>query len=205
MKNRFRNCVSDFEISYLLEKCKEGDNESFINLINDFYPMVVSIVSRFYICGSEKQDLIQEGLIGLFKAVKDFDTNKGDSFPAFARICIRRNVLQAVRSSNSKKQLIHTESIFLFDNANEDKTWIDQLPVRSIGPLDEVLEKESLQQLYYQINSTFSELEITVLKLLLEGNSYLDISLQIQRTTKSVDNTIMRLKKKIKRIQLINP
>lgn len=190
---------SENEIIKLVYKCKEGDNDSFVILTNRFYSLIVSIVTPFYAPGSETQDLIQEGLIGLFKAVKVYDPDISNSFFAIAKICIRRNVLQMVRSNNAKKQLIHHNSRYLFDTIFDDEMLITKQKSNDCNPLDEIIQKEFVDTLLNTIHNSFSDLEKNVLSLILEGFSYKEISIRINVSTKSVDNALFRIKKKIRK------
>lgn len=182
----------NFYIIELVTKSKKQCNLSFEILLNEYYQLIISIACNFFAYGSEKEDLIQEGCIGLLMAVRMFDTTKHTSFTPLAKICIRRKILQLVRSNNSKKQLIHHESRSLFEDTSEDTELINKLSTNEKNPIDLIVEREK----FNSINELLTKFERSVLFLFVKGLTYKEISNKLETTEKSVDNALYRIRKK---------
>ena len=163
-----------------------------------------------YILGSDNDDLIQEGMIGLFKAIRDYDTGRDASFYTFAELCISRQIFTAVQASRRQKHIPLNNYISLYkntsDNADEDEKYlIDSLSAEGgMSPEEMIIDRENVDILEQQIEESLSQFEKQVLDLYITGMSYVQIARVLGKDEKSTDNAIQRLKIKIKRIILKN-
>lgn len=185
----------------LIKKIKSGDNEA-LNYLLDKYKEVVNMkVSRYFIIGAEKEDIIQEGLIGLYKAIKGYDTEKQNSFKSFANICIERQLITAIKSSNRQKHIPLNSYLSLNMSAyddDEDNTSIYEIFDANVieDPLDTITRKEYYKSVENIIKNSLSVFEKKVLNELVNGNSYIAIAQKLDSPVKSVDNAIQRIRKK---------
>lgn len=157
-------------------------------LLDKYKPLVKRQARTMYLIGGENDDLIQEGMIGLFKAIQNFRTGEEGSFYTFAELCITRQMYTAVQASNRKKHAPLNSYVSL-----DEEPQIYMEP----NPEDLVIDQENLENRYNQIHSRLSNMEKLVLELYLEGKSYGQIASVIGKNEKAVDNTIQRLKKKL--------
>ena len=158
-----------------------------------------------YMWGAEAEDLIQEGMIGLFKAIRDFDEEKEASFRTFANICIVNNMVSAVKASNCKKHQPLNQGISLNadspDGEDGGLSLIEELTdTKSRNPEDMLIDRENVEILQSEIDSALSEYEKRVLTLYLGGMDYTEIAATLMKSDKSIDNALQRIKGKIKRI-----
>ena len=158
-----------------------------------------------YMWGAEAEDLIQEGMIGLFKAIRDFDEEKEAGFRTFANICIVNNMVSAVKASNCKKHQPLNQGISLnaesADGEDGGLSLIEELTdIKSRNPEDMLIDRENVERLQGEIDSALSEYEKRVLTLYLGGMDYTEIAAKLMKSDKSIDNALQRIKGKIKRI-----
>lgn len=187
----------------LLLRARSGDNLALEQLLNNFRPMVNRITRGYFLTNGDEDDLTQEGMIGLYKAFLTYDVNSDVSFSTFAYLCVKRQVLQAVRSSMSAKNLPLTNylsidphgSISIGGDDDEENAYY--IPSDSPSPEDKVLKKESMDELSTKLKSVLSQYEYSVLVLYLKGFSYKQISLMLDKNPKSVDNAIERIRDKL--------
>ncbi len=171
------------------------------NFLLQKYKSLVSIKSkRFFIVGAENDDIIQEGMIGLYKAIKSYDPEKDNSFKTFANLCIERQLITAIKTSNRQKHIPLNTSFSLNNTAyeeNDDLTVIDVFNANLVeDPLDMITKKENKRMLEKKIDENLSKFEKQVLEKYLEGYSYNSIASQLDTTVKSIDNAIQRIRKK---------
>jgi RNA polymerase sporulation-specific sigma factor len=187
---------SDSEI--LVEKAQKGDSAAIEQILSAYKNRIKRLARAYFLVGGDTDDLIQEGMIGLYKAVRDYDSNKG-SFGAFADLCITRNMQTAVKKSQRLKHRALNESLSLNNGAGENEEFIDYITDYSAqNPLDILLKDEQTQNLKSLIETKLSDLEKRVLDLYLEGLSYNEIAGKINKSPKAVDNTLQRIKNKLK-------
>ena len=191
------NKMSDEELIKLI---KTG-NKSALNFIMNKYKEVVNIkVSKYFIIGAEKEDIVQEGLIGLYKAIKNFDADKDNSFKTFANLCIERQLITAIKTSNRQKHMPLNSYLSLNMSAYEDEeaeTVIDVFDSNLIeDPLDTITKKEYYASIEKAIDKSLSNFEKQVLNKFAEGKSYVQIADSLNTPVKSVDNAIQRIRKK---------
>lgn len=199
MNNNYNN-MSDDELLELINK-KETDALDF--LICKYKDLVNSKVNKYFIIGAEKEDIVQEGLIGLYKAIKDYKPDKQNSFKSFANLCIERQLITAIKSSNRQKHMPLNSYLSLnmtaFENedGNNDTQIVDVLENTVIeDPLDTITKKEYFSSVENVIDSSLSDFEKKVLNRYVQGESYVKIAERLDAPVKSVDNAIQRIRKK---------
>lgn len=185
----------------LARLAQEGDNSALEYLINTYKNIVRLRARKFFLIGGDYEDLIQEGTIGLFKAIRDYNPAKNTSFTTFAELCIRRQLYTAIKSANRKKHLLLNDSLSLDcpveenDNKNLSDIYADQ----SIMSPDEIMEsEEKLNEINKIIDTMLSPLEKTVIEMYLNGKNYREIAKIINKEDKSVDNALNRAKNKLR-------
>ena len=185
----------------LARLAQEGDNSALEYLINTYKNIVRLRARKFFLIGGDYEDLIQEGTIGLFKAIRDYNPEKNTSFTTFAELCIRRQLYTAIKSANRKKHLLLNDSLSLDfpveenDNKNLSDIYADQ----SIMSPDEIMEsEEKLNEINKIIDTMLSPLEKTVIEMYLDGKNYREIAKIINKEDKSVDNALNRAKNKLR-------
>ena len=189
----------------LLLKARAGDNMALEDLINSLRPMVNSICHGYFLTGGDEEDLVQEGMIGLYKAILTYDASSQVKFGTFAYTCVKRQVQQAIRSSLSGKNAPLTNYLSIDAHGSisvgvhdEDETEGEiYIPSTTPNPEDNLINKENFNELSNNIRSALSEYEYQVLTLYLQGLSYKQISLTLDKNIKSVDNAIRRIKDKL--------
>ncbi len=187
----------------LINLAKNKDKSALDFLIERYKETVNMKVSKYYINGAEKEDIVQEGLIGLFKAVKSFDSKKDNSFKSFANMCIERQIITAIKGSNRQKHMPLNSYISLnnptFENEDGEmeNPLIDVLEVHTVeDPLDTITKNEYLEHIEKTIEESLSSFEKQVLNKYIEGKSYVQIAESLNSPVKSVDNAIQRIRKK---------
>lgn len=188
LQNINYNDISDEQI---IEYIFKGDSKAQDFIINK-YKKSILIKSRIYfIFGADNEDIIQEGMIGLYKAIREFDPNKGVKFATFAELCISRQIYTAIKLASRKKHEPLNNSISLSNlNYKEENKYI-------YNPELIFIYQEIIDYIYFIINKTLSKIEKQVFYLHLEGNTYSEISNIINKNQKAVDNAIQRARKKI--------
>ena len=193
----------------LVEKALKGRDDLALECLIDRYKDVVNMkASKFFMVGSEKEDIIQEGYIGLYKAVKSYDVKKQNSFKTFATICIERQLITAVKNSNRQKHIPLNSSLSLnasaFDEEENGETSVIEVldtNNQSEDPLNIITQREYFNAVEKNINNNLSEFEKSVLTLYKNGYSYVTIAERLKTKVKSVDTAIQRIKKKAMKIK----
>ena len=194
----------------LINEAINNQNNMALDCLIDRYKEVVSMkANKFFMVGSEKDDIIQEGYIGLYKAVKSFNKQKRNSFKTFATICIERQLITAVKNSNRQKHIPLNSSVSLNasafdeDENGEATTVIEVLDAHKQpeDPLDIITKKEYIDAIEKNMNDNLSNFEKEVLNLYKNGYSYLSIAEKLNTKVKSVDTAIQRIKKKAMKIK----
>ena len=192
------NNLDDNEV---ITKIKQGDKKA-LNYLLDKYTDVVSMkAGKYFIVGAEKEDIIQEGLIGLFKAIKSFNPEKQSSFKTFANLCIERQLQTAINSSMRQKHMPLNSYLSLNISAydeSEDTSLLEVFETENAAedPLDIVTKKEYYNFVEDRIEETLSDFEKQVLHRYTNGESYTQIAERLNAPVKSVDNAIQRIRKK---------
>ena len=184
----------------LLKLIKEGNNDALDSLINKYKELVNMKVSKYFIIGAEKEDIYQEGLIGLYKAIKSYDSSKQNSFKTFANLCIERQLITAIKTSNRQKHMPLNSYLSLNANAydDEDDTSLMEIFNSKLieDPLDTITKKEYYKDVEDKIDKNLSDFEKEVLQRYAKGESYVTIAEKLDTPVKSVDNAIQRIRKK---------
>ena len=211
--------MSNFELGNFEENYKQMSDENLIQEITknqntmalecliERYKEIVSIkANKFFMIGSEKEDMLQEGYIGLYKAVKSFNDEKKNSFKTFAGLCIERQMITAVKNSNRQKHIPLNSSLSLnaeaYDEDNDTQV-IDILDTRKTGedPLNIIAQKEYFSVIEKEINDNLSDFEKKVLIHYKNGESYAEIATNLKSKVKSIDTAIQRIRKKANKIK----
>ncbi len=195
-KEQFNN-LDDVQ---LIKMAKNGDKKALNYLLSKYTEIVNMKVGKYFIIGAEREDIMQEGLIGLFKAIKCFDPDKQSSFKTFANLCIERQLQTAIKSSTRQKHMPLNSSLSLNVSAydeNDDTDFFDILDANVVeDPLDMITKKEYYTFVEDRIEETLSDFEKQVLRRYTNGESYVEIAGKLNAPVKSVDNAIQRIRKK---------
>lgn len=176
---------------------KRGDGMAFDELYSRYITIIRSLARTYFLVGGDEEDLCQEGLIGLFSAVNAYDAEKqgSSSFKTFAYKCIKSRILNLISLSRAEKHRALNDSVSIQEVVeNETDGFIS-------SPEDKVIGEEGLKELIYEIKSQLSNFEIQVFNLYVEGEKYTEIAEKLNKTPKSVDNAIQRIKEKTKRLR----
>ena len=172
----------------LIRRLETGEEEVMDFLLDKYKSLVKKRAHTLYLIGGENDDLIQEGMIGLFKAIRGFRLSEETSFRTFAELCIGRQMYAAVKASRRKKHA----PLNTYVSLDEEPQAFSEADPESL-----VIDQENLESRYDQIHRRLTDMEKLVLELYLEGKSYGQIASAIGKNEKAVDNTIQRLKKKL--------
>ena len=194
------NNVDDID---LIKQAKNNDKNAINTLINKYKNIVNIKVTKYYIDGAEKDDIIQEGLIGLFKAIKNFDFEKDITFKTFANLCVERQIITAIKGSKRQKHLPLNTYISLNNptsengDGEEESQLIDVYNSNTIeDPLETITKNEYYDNVKNTINDSLSDFEKRVLRRFVAGQSYTQIAEGLNSPVKSIDNAIQRIRKK---------
>lgn len=195
--------LGDEEVLLLIE---QGNSRALEFLISKYKKLVWTKSQIYYLTGGEKEDIIQEGLIGLYKAICDFHPEKISSFKQFADLCITRQIITAIKAATRQKH-IPLNSYISLDKPiyDEDPSWtlIDTIAEsKAVDPQTTLINHEKLIHIELNLLRSLSELERKVLYLYIDGYSYQEISEELKRHVKSIDNAIQRIKRKLERVVL---
>ena len=196
--------MTDKYISYtdedLITLLKEGDQEATEYLVKKYYPLVIKSTRTMFLIGADDEDLTQEGLIGLFKAIQSYDSNNDASFFTFAQLCIKRQIYSAVKASNREKHSPLNGYISFYSSTNDNEVQlIENLEAdNNTNPEIVILNQETTERINELLSSHLSKMEQMVLPLYLEGMSYKDIAQKLGKSTKSIDNAVSRIRDKVK-------
>lgn len=184
----------------LITVIKSGDKFALEFLIEKYKELVNMKVSKFFMIGAEKEDIVQEGLIGLFKAIKNYNPDMQNSFKTFANLCIERQLITAIKSSNRQKHMPLNSYLSLNTTAYEDDDDTSVLDVLNThqmeDPLDTITKKEYYKTVEVAIDKSLSDFEKKVLNRYMQGESYVQIAEKLDAPVKSIDNAIQRIRKK---------
>jgi RNA polymerase sporulation-specific sigma factor len=184
----------------LIAMVKGGDADAQDYLIEK-YKRVVKIKSRaYFLAGADREDIIQEGMVGLYKAIRDFDTEKNASFSSFAGLCVARQIVTAVKLASRRKHLPLNSYVSL-DKPPDSGEWVDTLiETRAESPEDILIGNEKRALIEKIISEELSEMERQTLRLYMRGNSYSEIAAITRKDEKSIDNAIQRVRRKLRRV-----
>ena len=184
----------------LIDQLREGDRQGVDYICDKYKNLVRSKAKSMYILGGDSEDLIQEGMIGLFKAIRDYRSDREASFFHFAELCINRQLYSAVEASNRKKHVpLNTYVSFYSQTTEEGKSLAETLLTDQMDdPEQLVIEQENFTAFWEQLREQLSALERQVLDAYLEGKNYCQIAEELGKSPKTIDNALSRIKGKIR-------
>ena len=194
------------EDGYLIALAKAGNADAYDRLVRRYYGFVRLKASSYFLVGGDSDDLIQEGLVGLYKAIRDFRTDRESSFRNFAELCITRQIITAVKTATRNKhsplnQYVSFSSTPAGSSGDSEPTLDEMIPGSTVhDPVNQVIASEELESLVSclsGVSGVLSDLESRVLSLYLDGHSYEMIAEKLECDTKTVDNALQRVKRKV--------
>jgi len=182
-------------------RARAGEIEAVEYLMNKYKNFVKAKARSYFLIGADKEDIIQEGMIGLYKAIRDYQSDKLSSFRAFAELCITRQIITAIKTATRQKHIPLNSYVSLnkpiFDE-DSDRTLLDVISEQStVNPEDLIIGREEMGTIEGKLGDVLSELEWEVLTAYLEGQSYQEMAADLNRHIKSVDNALQRVKRKL--------
>ena len=185
----------------IVELSSEGEKMATEYILAKYKNLVRAKAKAYFLAGADKEDLVQEGMIGLFKAIRDFDPTKQASFRGFAEMCIKRQLITAVKTAARQKHIPLNSYISLSKPVYEDeaeRTLVEVIAQReAVDPEEMFIRREKAEALETEISQKLSNLEQTVLSLYMDGMNYQEIAVELDRPPKSIDNAIQRIKRKL--------
>lgn len=181
----------------LIQLIKDGNEQAERCLFKRYSFIVKRISSSFFIIGGSLDDLFQEAMIGLIKAMNGYDENFGSKFRTYAEVCIRRQIISAIRKTKSYEMLNRHMSFYDFVNESEEITLLDEFADFTTNPENLIICKEEKSQYHHKTTELLSSFEKDVLMEYGKGKSYEEISIKLNKNIKSIDNAMQRVKKKI--------
>ena len=211
VENNFESEIADEYSKYenltdeeLIVEIKEKDNASAMDyLIHRYRSFVRAKARSYFLIGADREDIIQEGMIGFFKAVRDFKSDKLASFHAFAELCVTRQIITAIKTATRQKHIPLNSYVSLnkpIYDEDSDRTLLDVISgVKVSDPEELIISREEFLTIEKKMSEILSELEWQVLMAYLDGKSYQEIALSLDRHVKSIDNALQRVKRKLER------
>ncbi|EPY14591.1 RNA polymerase factor sigma-70 [Paenibacillus sp. E194] len=187
----------------LVDAVREGDSEALEYLINKYRNFVRAKARSYFLIGADREDIVQEGMIGLYKAIRDFKGDKLASFKAFAELCITRQIITAIKTATRQKHIPLNSYVSLdkpIYDEDSDRTLLDVIGGSRVSDPEElIINQEEFVGLEDKMSEILSDLERKVLMLYLDGRSYQEIAVDLDRHVKSIDNALQRVKRKLER------
>ncbi len=187
----------------IVEAAREGDDAAQEYLINKYKNFVRAKARSYFLIGADREDIIQEGMIGLYKAIRDFRNDKLASFRAFAELCITRQIITAIKTATRQKHIPLNSYVSLnkpIYDEESDRTLLDVLSGNKVtDPEELVISREEFVDIEHKMGEFLSDLEWKVLMSYLDGHSYQEIAKDLRRHVKSIDNALQRVKRKLER------
>jgi len=187
----------------LVEAVRQGDSQALEYLITKYKNFVRAKARSYFLIGADREDIVQEGMIGLYKSIRDFKGDKLSSFKAFAELCITRQIITAIKTATRQKHIPLNSYVSLdkpIYDEDSDRTLLDVICGSQVSDPEElVINKEEFVGLEDKMSEILSDLERKVLMLYLDGRSYQEIAVDLCRHVKSIDNALQRVKRKLER------
>ncbi|WP_263399398.1 RNA polymerase sporulation sigma factor SigH [Sutcliffiella deserti] len=191
------------EDDQVVEQVHLGDSEALDYLINKYKNFVRAKARSYFLIGADREDIVQEGMIGLYKAIRDFKEDKLTSFKAFAELCITRQIITAIKTATRQKHIPLNSYVSLdkpIYDEESDRTLMDVISgAKVMDPEALIINQEEFDDIELKMAELLSDLERKVLALYLDGRSYQEISEDLNRHVKSIDNALQRVKRKLER------
>ena len=199
-----RTSLGEMEDNSLVERVRQGDERALDTLLTRYRNFARSKARSYFLAGSDREDVVQEGMIGLFKAIRDFDLDQDTPFRAFAELCISRQILTAIKTANRQKHQPLNASVSLdapsYGDDRGDSTLGDRIEASiSSDPVELVISAQEIEAIRDSMRSNLTQLEGDVLRLYMDGKSYEEIAGALGNHVKSIDNALQRIKRKLQR------
>ncbi|GEN46889.1 RNA polymerase sporulation sigma factor SigH [Alkalibacillus haloalkaliphilus] len=194
---------SQYEDERVVEFVQEGEVQALEYLINKYRSFVRAKARTYFLIGADREDIVQEGMIGLYKAIRDFQNDKQSSFKMFAELCVTRQIITAIKTATRQKHIPLNSYVSLDKPVYEedsDRTLIDIIAEDEMSDPEQLLiNREKYGDMEIKMRELLSDLEREVLHLYLDGRTYQEISVLLDRHVKSIDNALQRVKRKLER------
>ncbi|MDQ0163554.1 RNA polymerase sporulation-specific sigma factor [Bacillus alveayuensis] len=198
-----KNSLKTFEDEQIVELVHNGDSDALDYLITKYQNFVRAKARSYFLIGADREDIVQEGMIGLYKAIRDFKEDKLTSFKAFAELCITRQIITAIKTATRQKHIPLNSYVSLdkpIYDEESDRTLLDIISgAKVMDPEELIINQEEFDDIELKMGEILSDLERKVLVLYLDGRSYQEISEELNRHVKSIDNALQRVKRKLER------
>lgn len=202
-ENKFAESYDSMLDEEIVLSAREGNSVSLEYIINKYKNFVRAKARSYFLIGADKEDIVQEGMIGLYKAIRDFRNDKLSSFRAFAELCITRQIITAIKTATRQKHIPLNSYVSLnkpIYDEESDRTLLDILTATKItDPEELIISREELNTIESKIGEILSDLELEVLMSYLQGKSYQEIAFDLDRHVKSIDNALQRVKRKLEK------
>ena len=199
----FDDRYTQFSDEQIVQMSHDGDSGAEEYLLNKYKNFVRSKARSYFLIGADHEDIVQEGMIGLYKAIRDFKPEKLSSFRAFAELCITRQIITAIKTATRQKHIPLNSYVSLnkpLYDEESDRTLLDVIMEGRIADPEElIINRENLGNIHNKINEVLSSLEQEVLRAYLDGKSYQEIAETLGRHVKSIDNALQRVKRKLEK------
>ncbi|ENH95873.1 RNA polymerase factor sigma-70 [Gracilibacillus halophilus YIM-C55.5] len=203
MHNENSNAFQSMDDNELILLVQKGNTLALDYLIQKYRAFVRAKSKTYFLVGADHEDIAQEGMIGLYKAIRDYELDKLSSFKAFAELCITRQIITAIKTATRQKHTPLNSYISLdkpIYDEDSDRTLIDVIEATiAVDPQELIVNREKYGDMEHQLAEILSDLERDVLLLYLEGKTYQDISEELNRHVKSIDNALQRVKRKLEK------
>ncbi|MFL0365490.1 RNA polymerase sporulation sigma factor SigH [Pseudobacillus sp. 179-B 2D1 NHS] len=202
--NRSSNtALETLQDEQLIELVHSGNSDALDYLIHKYKNFVRAKARSYFLIGADREDIVQEGMIGLYKAIRDYREDKLTTFKAFAELCITRQIITAIKTATRQKHIPLNSYISLdkpIYDEESDRTLMDVITgAKIMNPEELIINREQFNSIEDKMNELLSDLERKVLALYLDGQSYQEISEELNRHVKSIDNALQRVKRKLER------
>lgn len=192
----------NMEDEEIVELVHQGESEALDFIVHKYRQFVRAKARSYFLIGADREDIVQEGMIGLFKAVRDYKDDKLTSFRAFAELCITRQIITAIKTATRQKHIPLNSYVSLdrpvYDEES-DRTLLDMISESKADPQELIISQEEIDHIEVKMRELLSDLERKVLTLYLDGQSYQEISEELNRHVKSIDNALQRVKRKLEK------
>ena len=186
----------------LVEMARSGDDQAIELLLHRYRHYARAKARSYFLAGADKEDIVQEGMIGLYKAIRDFQADKNTAFRAFAELCMTRQIITAIKTATRQKHIPLNSYVSLNkpapDEEDDSRSLEESLETRTISdPADLVVSAEEIDNIRASVGRVLSHFETEVLQLYMDGKSYQEIADMLGRHVKSIDNALQRIKRKL--------
>lgn len=193
-------CYQEMADEDVVSLAQSGDGDALVFLLNKYKNFVRSKARSYFLIGADHEDIVQEGMIGLYKSIRDFQPSRLASFRSFAELCVKRQIITAIKAATRQKHVPLNSYVSLnkpLYDEESDRTLLDVIEGRVTNPEDLYISKEDLKGIHAQMDQLLSDLEKQVLEAFMDGKSYQEIADNLGRHVKSIDNALQRVKRKL--------